>query len=438
MLFNPKKDLILKVAVLDTTKKSLAPCNPRMARVLLRQGKAAVFRRYPFTIILKKEVENPTLPDLKVKIDPGSKTTGVAVVDQGTGEVVFAGEIQHRGQAIVESLKSRKANRRGRRARKTRYRKSRFLNRTRPKGWLPPSLKSRIENTATWVGRLTCAYPISGIAMELVRFDMQLMQSPDIQGVEYQQGELAGYELREYVLIKFDHKCVYGREKSPCDEVLNIDHVDPKSKGGSNRVSNLALSCRKHNEEKGNLSLEQYCKKKDLDPSKIASQIKKPLKDAAAVNSTRWALFGRLKAIGLPVETGSGGMTKFNRAQRNLPKEHWIDAACVGDSTPATLNVEGVNPLKVKATGHGSRQMCNVDKYGFPRTGPKQCRVVHGFKTGDMVNAVVTKGKKIGVYAGRVAVRITGSFAIITGAGKIDGLNWRCFQKLHSGDGYQY
>src|SRR5215475_7348243 len=116
----------MKVAVLDTTKKPLAPTTPRRARLLLKKGKAAVFRRYPFTIILKREIENPTTPDLKIKIDPGSKTTGVAIVNQQTGEVSFAAEIEHRGQAIKASLDARRSLRRGRRQRKTRYRKPRF------------------------------------------------------------------------------------------------------------------------------------------------------------------------------------------------------------------------------------------------------------------------------------------------------------------------
>src|SRR5262249_49500858 len=147
-------------------------------RLLLKKGKAAVFRRYPFTIILKREIVNPMAPDLKLKIDPGSKTTGVAIVNQQTGEVIFAAEIGHRGQAVKASLDSRRSLRRGRRQRKTRYRKPRFDNRRRPEGWLPPSLESRVENVYSWARRLSRAYPIKGIAMELVKFDMQLMENP--------------------------------------------------------------------------------------------------------------------------------------------------------------------------------------------------------------------------------------------------------------------
>src|SRR5262244_1908001 len=225
----------MKVAVLDTTKKPLAPTSPRRARLLLKKGKAAVFRRYPFTIVLKREVVNPSTPDLKLKIDPGSKTTGVAIVNQESGEVVFAAEIEHRGRSIKSRLDARRALRRSSRNRKTRYRKPRFDNRRRPEGWLPPSLQSRVENVYTWARRLIGAYPIKGIAMELVRFDMQLMENPEINGVEYQQGELAGYELREYLLLKFGHLCAYRRSNSPCDAHLEVEHIIPRSRGGSNR-----------------------------------------------------------------------------------------------------------------------------------------------------------------------------------------------------------
>jgi hypothetical protein len=221
----------MKVPVLDTTKKPLAPTTPRRARLLLKSGKAAVFRHYPFTIILKREIENPTTPDLKIKIDPGSKTTGVAVVNQQTGEVISAAEIHHRGHAIKASLDSRRSLRRGRRQRKTRYRKPRLDNRTRPEGSLPPSLESRIENVYTITRRLLRVYPLKSVAYELVRFDMQLMQNPEIEGVEYQQGELQGFELREYVLIKFNQTCAYAGPGSPCDQVLNIDHLNPRSRG---------------------------------------------------------------------------------------------------------------------------------------------------------------------------------------------------------------
>jgi len=401
-----------------------------MARKLLSRGEAAVFRRAPFTIILKRQVLDPETPDLQLKIDPGSRVTGVAIVNQQTGEVVFAGEITHRGPEIKKSLDARRAVRRSRRGRKTRYRRPRFNNRRRPEGWLPPSLESRVENVYTWAQRLRHIYPIKGVAMELVRFDTQLMENAEISGIEYQQGELAGYELREYLLLKFDHLCAYRRDGSPCEAHLEVEHIIPRSRGGSNRVSNLTIACRKHNLEKGGRTAAEY------GFPGVEAQAKKPLADAAAVNATRWALLDRLKDIGLPIETGSGGLTKFNRAQRGLPKEHWIDAACVGRSTPKKLNMTKTRPLRVKAVGHNSRQMCRMDKYGFPRTLAKASRTVKGFRTGDLVKAVVPKGKKQGVYAGRVAVRSSGSFNIATAQGTIQGIGYRHCWILHWADGY--
>ncbi|MCI0389682.1 MAG: hypothetical protein MOB07_13095 [Acidobacteria bacterium] len=165
---------------------------------------------------------------------------------------------------------------------------------------------------------------------------------------------------------------------------------------------------------------------------------KSALKDAAAINTTRWALFRRLKLFGLPVETGSGGLTKFNRVKRDLPKEHWIDAACVGQSTPERLDVGNLKSLRIKATGHNSRQMCRMDKYGFPRTSSKSSRTVKGFRTGDFVKAVVPNGKHVGVIVGRVAVRSSGSFNIVSGDTTKQGINWRHVHRIHASDGYNY
>ena len=431
-----------KVFVLDTNKKPLAPTHQGNARRLLTEGKAAVYRRYPFTIILKREISDVDKKPLRLKIDPGSKTTGIAIVNDNTGEIEFAAELQHRGQQIKSDLESRRASRRGRRNRKTRYRQPRFLNRTKPKGWLPPSLMSRVYNITTWVRRLRNVCPIQAISMELVRFDTQAMQNPEISGTEYQQGELFGYEVREYLLEKFSRTCAYcGATGVP----LEIEHIIPKSRGGSNRVSNLTIACTDCNVKKGNQTAEEF------GYPQVQAQAKQPLKDTAAVNATRWKLYEQLQSTGLSVEVGTGGRTKFNRRQQNLPKTHWLDAACVGESTPETLFVQrqrgsiprridpsAVKPLRITATGHGSRQMCRVDRFGFPRTKPKSVKKVFGFQTGDIVKAVVTKSKKAGTYVGRVAIRASGSFNIKTPNGTVQGISHRYCQLLHRMDGYTY
>ncbi len=423
------------VFVVDTNKQPLNPVHPARARKLLSCGKAAVYRRYPFVIILKAEITDPKVSDLRIKLDPGSKTTGIAIVSDSGGEVLFAAELSHRGHKIKEGLDGRRAIRRSRRARHTRYRKARFQNRRRREGWLAPSMQSRIANILTWIARLRKFCCITNISLELVRFDMQLMENPEIEGVEYQQGTLAGYETREYLLYKWGRKCTYcGKENIP----LQIEHIVPRAKGGSNRVSNLCLACEKCNLTKGTKSIEEFLKKKPDLLKRILAQAKAPLKDAAAVNTTRWELWRRLQALGLPIECGSGGLTKYNRTARKLPKTHWLDAACVGKSTPEKLQITGVQPLLITANGHGCRQMCRMNKYGFPRTGPKEAKFVKGFQTGDMVKALVTSGSKVGTYVGRVAVRVTSSFNITTAKETVQGISFKYCQAVHRMDGYSY
>jgi 5-methylcytosine-specific restriction endonuclease McrA len=428
----PKGEIAgMLVFVVDAEKKPLSPCHSAVARKLLATGKAAVLRRYPFTIILRRDTELPVVRPLRLKIDPGSKVTGITIVDDATGTVVFAAEVAHRGQKIRAAVSDRRALRRARRNRKTRYRKPRFDDRRRRKGWLPPSIKSRVANIETWVSRLCRFAPIGAISLELVRFDTQAMQNPEISGVEYQQGELAGYEVREYLLEKWQRRCAYcGAESVP----LQIEHIVAKDRGGSNRVSNLTLACQKCNRTKNNRPVEEFLANKPEVLERILEQAKTPLKDAAVVNAARWELFRRLKETALPLETGTGGRTKFNRTRLGLPKTHWLDAACVGASTPETLKVEGVRPLLVRATGRGRRRRCNPDRFGFARGHAGKQSAFFGLRTGDVVRAEVPKGKQAGTHVGRAAVRSTGSFRV----GKSDGISWRYCRLLHRRDGYDY
>jgi 5-methylcytosine-specific restriction endonuclease McrA len=423
-----------KVFVLDTEKRTLNPIHSAQARQLLRNKKAAVYRRFPFTIILKESRPESLVTTLRLKLDPGAKVTGIALVNDSSGEVVFAAELKHRGFAIRDALTSRLQLRRSRRARKTRYRQPRFLNRTRPQGWLAPCLKSRVENIKTWVERLRKLAPIEAISQELVRFDMQLMRNPEIQGKEYQQGTLAGYETREYLLEKWGRQCAYCGVK---DVPFQIEHIHPRAKGGSNSITNLTLSCEKCNLKKGTKDIKEFLKKDPTRLEKILKHAKRPLADAAAVNTTRWALFTALKETDLPVETGSGGLTKFNRSQQKLEKTHWIDAACVGKST-SKLIVKGVKPLLITANGHGSRQSCRTDKFGFPSRHVPREKIHFNFQTGDIVKAVVTAGKKIGNYVGRVAIRSSGSYNISTKNGLIQGISYKFCKRIHAKDGYSY
>jgi 5-methylcytosine-specific restriction endonuclease McrA len=407
-----------KVFVLDANKQPLNPVRPARARILLTQGKAAVYRSYPFTLILHQAIENPVLVPLRIKIDPGAKTTGLVLVNDATGEVVWAAELVHRGFAIKASLDDRRCVRRNRRA-----------------GWLSPSLESRIANVLTWVARLRQLCPITAISLEVVKFDLQALQHPEIAGIEYQQGELTGYEVREYVLEKWQRRCVYcGKEGVP----LQIDHMVPRAKGGTNRVSNLTLACEQCNRVKGDQEVGDFLKKKPEVLAQLLAQAKTPLRDAAAVNTTRWALYERLRSLGLPLEGSSGGQTKYNRIKRGLPKTHWLDAANIGKSTPEQLHTLEVVPLRIEATGHGTRQMCGTDERGFPIRHRQRKKVHFGYQTGDLVRAVVPKGKRVGVHVGRVLARATGSFDIHTKAGRMAGISFHFCRPIHRRDGYSY
>ena len=438
----------MAVFVLDKRKKPLMPCSEKRARLLLERGRARVHRMVPFTIRLVDRLqEDSVLQPIRLKLDPGSKTTGIALVreteivdDASTGEVLrtvsilMLMELKHRGAAIRDALASRRAFRRRRRG-KLRYRQARFLNRTRKAGWLAPSLQHRVDTTMAWVKRLMRWAPVSVLSQELVRFDTQAMQNSEISGVEYQRGTLAGYEVREYLLEKWGRKCAYCDAENTS---LEIDHIRPRSKGGSNRESNLTLACRSCNQSKDNTPVERFLSKQPERLQRILVHVKAPLKDAAAVNSTRWALFQRLKATGLDVETASGGRTKWNRYRLHVPKEHCLDAVCVGHVDTIQNSASQKHVLSIKATGRGSYQRTRLDRYGFPRGYLIRSKSVFGFQTGDMVKAIITTGKKAGTYLGRVAIRASGSFNIQTTTGLVQGIHHRFCTLIQRADGYGY
>jgi hypothetical protein len=217
-----------------------------------------------------------------------------------------------------------------------------------------------------------------------------------------------------------------------------MEHIVCRANHGSERVDNLTLACEPCTSKKGTQDIRAFLRHDPVRLARILAGAKAPLRDAAAVNSTRRALYERLQAFGLPVECGSGGRTKYNRTTQGIEKAHWTDAACVGASTPPHLDTKGVVPLFITARGHGSRQMCRMDRFGFPRTGPKQAKRVKGFQTGDMVRAVVPAGKHQGTYLGRVAVRSTGSFNLTTIHGTFQGIRHHACTILHRCDGYEY
>lgn len=440
----------MAVYVLDSKGVALMPCDEKRARLLLARGCARVHRPMPFVIRLTdRQAGSCELQPLELKLDPGSKVTGLALVRVSeqvnieTGEITNSAqvlslmELVHRGRQISEALSARRAMRRGRRARKTRYRAARFNNRTKPEGWLAPSLQHRVDTALAWVHRIRRWAPLAGLAQELVRFDMQKMQAQveggDISGAQYQQGTLFGYEVREYVLEKFQRTCMYcDAQNTP----LQLEHIHPKSKGGTNAVSNLGLACGPCNSKKGARDVRDFLAKDPARLKRVLAQALAPLKDAAAVNSTRWALFNALKATGLPVAVASGGQTKFNRCRLGVPKTHALDAACVGNLD--SLDGWDKPALGIKCTGRGSYQRTRLDQFGFPRGYLTRSKRIHGFQTGDRVKAVVTKGAKTGTYVGRVAVRASGSFNIQANGGLVQGIS-HCYCKVvQRADGYGY
>src|SRR5262249_13722717 len=166
-------------------------------------------------------------------------------------------------------------------------------------------------------------------------------EDAEISRVASQQGELAGYEVRESLLETFARRCVYS---GATDLPLQIEHIVPKARGGADRVSNLTLACHACNVAKGTQTAAA------CGHPQVQAQATAPRKDAAAVNTTRWALYHRLLATGLPVDVGTGGRSTWNRTRwglPRLPKAHWLDAACVGASRPERVICAGVVPVQI-------------------------------------------------------------------------------------------
>ena len=390
-----------------------------------------VHRLVPFTIRLKDRTRHESAVQCTVlKIDPGSHTTGMAlvrVVATAAGEVHHAlhlAELSHRGEEVRERLRKRAGYRRRRRVANLRYRAPRWRHRRRAPDWLPPSLCSRIGNVLCWARRYQRWVPVCRIEVEWVKFDLALLQKPELSGVEYQRGELFGWEMRAYLLEKFGRQCAYcGIGKVP----FEIDHLVPRSRGGSNRVSNLVLSCHDCNLAKGDKTAAEW------GHPEVERQARAPLRDAAAVNMTRYALVEALGMLGLPIRTWSGGRTRWNRDRLGMQKAHCIDALCVGELTGVRL--PALRTLVISAQGRGRYQRTNVDAAGFPRGYFTREKRIRGFSTGDLVRAEVPGHLKTGgVHLGRIAVRASGSFRV----GKADGINAKYCRVVQRLDGYDY
>lgn len=337
------------VYVLDISGKPLMPTTPKNARKLLKDNKAKVVKRQPFVIQLSIIISN-TSKSLKLGIDTGFQNLGFSVISPE--KELICGEVKLRTD-IPELLEKRSMYRRNKRNR-LRYRKSRFDNRNIPEGWLAPSIRHKVETTKNFIAFLMKYLPISEIIIETAKFDTQKLQNPEISGIEYQQGELQGYEIREYLLEKYGRTCVYCKKSNI---PLEIEHILPKSKGGSDRVSNLTIACHKCNQDKGNMTAEEF------GYPEVQKQAKKPLKSTAFMNIVRKILVYELRNdINIPISTTYGYITKHNRIKYNIEKSHFNDAFAIAGGT----NQERCRPYFATQTRRNDRclQQNNTSRTG--------------------------------------------------------------------------
>ncbi len=381
----------MKVFVLSRAGKPLMPTTPRRARLFLQMRRARVVSREPFTIQLRFETTTYTQP-VTVGVDTGSQTVGIAAT--ANREVVFQAEMCLRTD-ISEKLIQRRQYRRTRRSRKTRYRAARWANRRRSSGWLPPSLRARADATVKAVRFVARILPIRQINVEIGSFDTQKMQNPEVSGVSYQQGQLQGYLLRAYLLAKWQRQCAYCKtSRVP----LQVEHLIPKSRGGSDRASNLVIACDACNKRKGTRTAEEF------GYPEIQAQARVPLKDAAHVSSIKTTVVQRLaQQFGSErVAVRYGYETKYQRIQvLNLPKSHANDAVAI-----ACAIGEVVKPFagvyQLRCVPRGNYQMYNGKHSEHKVWAPRK---VKGWKLYELVEA---KGQ-MGYIGGR---RVDGAFVV--------------------------
>ena len=357
------------VPVLDRYGSPLMPTRPSRARRLMRQGRAEKhWVKGTFCVRMtdvRAEDEDVEIDGVELNIDPGAGATGLAVVSETPdGRRAHALiELQHRGTRVRNRMDRRRAIRRGRRSR-LRNRQPRFDNRTRPEGWLPPSMLTRLANTETWVRRLTETFPVNFVRVETARFDTQLMTDQDITGREYQQGELAAWQLRSYAFHRDGRRCAYcGNARA---DRYELDHIVPRSRGGANRVSNLVVSCHDCNIEKRNTSVEEFLQDRPARYAAIRRMQQKPLAGASQMNIIVPELLRSLEAMGLPTSTHDAYTTSWTRGRLGLPKTHVNDALCIG--VPDALTSLPARKTVARSVGHGDRQMLRpADRHGNPR-----------------------------------------------------------------------
>lgn len=382
------------VYVLNQNGKPIMPCKPQKARKLLKQGKAKVVKREPFTIQLIYG-SSGYKQEINLGVDCGSKMIGLSATTNK--QELFSAELELRND-IVDLLSTRRQNRRTRRNR-LRYRKARFNNRvrTKNKGWLAPSIENKINTHFNIIEKLYKIIPITKIIVETAQFDIQKIKNPDIQGEEYQQGEQLGFwNIREYVLFRDGHICQHCKGKSK-DNILNVHHIESRHTGGDS-PNNLICLC-------------ETCHKK-YHEGKIQLNIKrgKSFRDSAFMGIMRWTFYNRLKVIYPNVKMTYGYITKNTRIENGLPKEHRVDARCISEN-PLALPLD--NWYYIKQTRKHNRQIhkANILKGGKKKLNQAPYEV-KGFRLFDKVKY---EGKECFIF-GR---RSTGYFDLRTLRGEV-------------------
>lgn len=351
-----EQNLRVSVYVLNMRGKPLMPTTPKKARNLLKEDKAKVVKRIPFTIQLKYATGENKQP-IKLGIDAGYSKIGFSAVSDK--KELVSGEVSLRTD-IPKRLITRKMYRRGRRNR-LRYRQSRFLN--RKKKDLSPSMQHKLDSHVRIINKIKEILPITNTIMEVASFDTQKMINPEISGIEYQQGELEGYEVREYLLEKFKRTCVYcGKTKIP----LQIEHLIPLSRGGTNKISNLAIACEKCNQDKGNMTAEEY------GFPELQKQVNQSLKSVPFMNVVK----KRISSL-IDCDTTYGFITKHNRIKLGLSKSHVNDAFVIAGGINQSRNISFI----VKQNKRNNRKL-QVNRKGFK---PSIRRVRYKYQLNDLV-----------------------------------------------------
>jgi len=373
-----------QACVLDLQGNPLMPTT-RLGKVyrLLKTKKAHIVSYEPFTIQLDYEPDTNIIQPMTLGVDSGAIHSGYSVANEH--REYYSAEVIARDD-ISRNLSDRHMYRRNRRSRKTRYRKPRFKNRkNKKKGWLAPSLQQKIAVQLNEIDHLHRYFPIETIIVEVVEFDIQKIKNPDISGIEYQQGTLQGYNIRNYLLEKHRRKCFYcGKTVSD----FEIEHMLPKARGGSNRIDNLTLSCHDCNEKKGTLTAEEFIQqtlpaKKATTKLKQLPNEKRLFKYMAHMNATRWTLYNTIKERYPNVEMTYGYITKYNRIQAGLPKAHHIDAKCITGF--ATVPSMEQTVVKVKMRRHNRQLHRATFSKGHVRKAASLPTVIFGFQLYDLV-----------------------------------------------------